>query len=66
MQKTLLDTDILSDFLRGKNLNVVRRAEAYLGEYGHFTVSVVTVFEIVRGRYQAHGLRRFKSATRMR
>lgn len=53
MQKTLLDTDILSDFLRGKDVNVVRHAEAYLREYGRLTISVVTVFEIVRGRHQA-------------
>jgi len=53
MQKTLLDTDILSDFLRGKNVNVVRHVEAYLREYGRLTISVVTVFEIVRGRHQA-------------
>jgi predicted nucleic acid-binding protein len=53
MEKTLLDTDILSDFLRGRNVNVVRSAEAYLREHGRLTISVVTVFEIVRGRHQA-------------
>ncbi len=54
MHKTILDTDILSDFLRGKNTNVVRHAEAYLREHGRLTISVITAFEIVRGRHQAH------------
>jgi hypothetical protein len=35
MNRTLLDTDILSDFLRGQNGNVLRRAQAYINEHGH-------------------------------
>jgi len=58
MQKTILDTDILSDFLRGKNVNVVARVEAYLREHGHLTISVITAFEIVRGRHQAQQFER--------
>jgi predicted nucleic acid-binding protein len=53
MDRTLLDTDILSDFLRGKNAEVQDRARSYLREHGRLTISVVTVFEVVRGRYQA-------------
>src|SRR5713101_1735857 len=58
MTRTLIDTDILSDFLRGKNVHVVDRANAYLRDHGRFTISVVTVFEIVRGRHQANQLDR--------
>ena len=58
MHKTILDTDILSDFLRGKNTNVVRHAEAYLREHGRLTISVITAFEIVRGRHQAQQFER--------
>jgi len=58
MNRTLLDTDILSDFLRGQNSNVLRRAQAYIGEHGRLTLSAVTVFEVVRGRYQAQQLDR--------
>jgi tRNA(fMet)-specific endonuclease VapC len=54
MPRTLVDTDILTDFLRGKNEHVSRRAEAYLRDYGRLSISVVTVFEIVRGRHQAN------------
>jgi tRNA(fMet)-specific endonuclease VapC len=32
---------------------VLRRAEAYINEHGHLALSVVTVFEVVRGRHQA-------------
>jgi tRNA(fMet)-specific endonuclease VapC len=49
MAKALLDTDILSEVLRGKNEAVRRRAEAYLSQYGQLTVSVLTVLEIVKG-----------------
>ncbi|MGB8296655.1 MAG: hypothetical protein WCG85_14600 [Polyangia bacterium] len=44
MNRTLLDTDILSDFLRGQNGNVLRRAQAYIGEHARLTLSAVTVF----------------------
>ena len=54
MNRTLLDTDILSDFLRGQNGNVLRRAQAYIS----LTLSAVTVFEVVRGRHQAQQIDR--------
>jgi len=58
MNRTLLDTDILSDFLRGQNGNVLRRAQAYLSEHSRLTLSAVTVFEVVRGRHQAQQIDR--------
>lgn len=53
MDKCLVDTDILSEFLRGKNAQVQDRAREYLREHGRLTISAVTVFEVVRGRHQA-------------
>jgi predicted nucleic acid-binding protein len=53
MDKVLVDTDILSDFLRGKDAAVRDRARAYLADRQRLTLSVVTVFEIVRGRHHA-------------
>ena len=53
MNRAILDTDILSEFLKGRNADVERRAKAYLDKYGRFTSSVVTLFEIVRGRHKA-------------
>ncbi|MBI5764456.1 MAG: PIN domain-containing protein [Planctomycetes bacterium] len=49
MDKTLLDTDIFSEVLRGKNPNVIARATDYLAEHSRITISVVTVAEIVKG-----------------
>jgi tRNA(fMet)-specific endonuclease VapC len=53
MDKVLADTDILSDFLRGKSAAVQERAQAYLADRGRLTLSVVTIFEVVRGRHHA-------------
>jgi predicted nucleic acid-binding protein len=45
----LLDTDILSDILRGRNQVVVDAADAYLKTHGQFAISAFTRYEIVRG-----------------
>ncbi len=47
--KTLLDTDILSEYLKGYDANVVKRGDHYAKEHHVFTFTSVTVFEIVAG-----------------
>ena len=49
MNKALLDTDILSEVLKGRNPQVVAQAEAYLRHHAMLTVSAVSVIEIVSG-----------------
>ncbi|SRR5581483_2740478 len=49
MAKVLLDTDILSEYLKGHDRNVTRRAADYAREQGVFTFTSVTVHEIVFG-----------------
>lgn len=49
MARVLLDTDILSEVLKGKNAAVAAKASTYLAEHGRFTTSAVTVAEIVYG-----------------
>jgi len=49
MAKVLLDTDILSEYLKGHDRNVTRRAPDYAREHGVFTFTSVTVHEIVFG-----------------
>lgn len=49
MERALLDTDIFSEVLRGRNQAVVAKADAYLATFGKFTVSVITVAEMVEG-----------------
>jgi tRNA(fMet)-specific endonuclease VapC len=51
----LLDTDIFSEFLRGRNATVARRAAVYETVRAHFTVSAVTLVEVVSG-WQRRGL----------
>jgi len=48
MQPTLLDTDIVSFYLRGEP-NVVRCVEQYLKEYGKLNLSILSYYEIVSG-----------------
>jgi tRNA(fMet)-specific endonuclease VapC len=49
MSRVLLDTDILSEILKGKSAVVAARAGTYLAQHGCFTISAVTVAEIVYG-----------------
>jgi tRNA(fMet)-specific endonuclease VapC len=49
MPKALLDTDILSEYLKGHDRAVIRRAADYAREHGAFTFTSVTVHEIVYG-----------------
>ncbi len=49
MDKSILDTDILSEYLKGHHRNVVRHAERYAQEHGIFTFTSVKVYEIVYG-----------------
>jgi tRNA(fMet)-specific endonuclease VapC len=49
MSPMLLDTDTLSEVMKGQNLNVNHHAEMYLSTYGEFTFSIITRYEILRG-----------------
>ena len=46
---TLLDTDIFSEFLRGRNAAVAVRAAQYQSIYGRFTICAMTVMEMCSG-----------------
>jgi len=49
MEKALVDTDIWLEIVRGVNPTVQARANAYWALHGTFTLSVITVAEVVRG-----------------
>ena len=49
MLKSILDTDILSEYLKGHDQTVAGRAIRYLEEHSVFTFTSVTVHEIVYG-----------------
>lgn len=48
LSRMIIDTDILSLYLRN-NPKVVGEAQKYLRQYGVFSFSVITRFEILRG-----------------
>lgn len=48
MERVLIDTDILSLFLRG-DPNVVKHAEKYVNEHQTLSFSIITLYEILSG-----------------
>ncbi len=53
MNKSLLDTDILSEIGKGKHAGIAAKAKAYRRSFGYYSFSTVTVLEIVRGYQKA-------------
>ena len=49
MNKALLDTDTVSEIGKAKNAAVADHAKTYRRSFGHYSLSTVTVMEIVRG-----------------
>jgi tRNA(fMet)-specific endonuclease VapC len=52
MRRALIDTDILSEILKGKNETVRQRASAYQAQAGNFAISTITVMEVVKGLHR--------------
>jgi predicted nucleic acid-binding protein len=48
MKPSMLDTDILSEFLRG-NGRVISKVDEHLKEYGFINLSIITYYEILNG-----------------
>jgi len=49
VNKSLLDTDILSEIIKGFDQTVARNAATYRQSHGNYTLSAITVMEIVQG-----------------
>lgn len=49
MKQALLDTDVLSLYLRQGDAGVVAHCRRYLRAHGHLTISILTYYEIVSG-----------------
>lgn len=54
MNKALLDTDTLSEIGKGIHPTVVANATTYRRAFGHYTLSAISVMEIVRGHQRAN------------
>jgi tRNA(fMet)-specific endonuclease VapC len=50
MSKVLIDTDILSYYIRGVP-QVVEHASSYYHEYGSYNFSIITYYEVLRGLF---------------
>lgn len=61
MNKALLDTDILSEIIKGIDPMVARNAAAYYQAFGHFTLSAITVMEVVQGFQKNRSFRRLQN-----
>lgn len=48
MKPSMLDTDILSEFLRG-NMKVIQKMDEHLLKYGSVSLSIITYYEILNG-----------------
>lgn len=48
MEPSLLDTNTLSEIMKGVNRGVQDNARRYLSTFGHFTFSLITRYEILR------------------
>ncbi|GAX36555.1 PilT-like protein [Nodularia sp. NIES-3585] len=49
MRKSLIDTDILSEIRKLKNTKINAKAIGYIGIWQQYTISVITVSEIIKG-----------------
>ncbi len=49
LDKALLDTDIVSEIFREINQRVIAKATAYRAVFGCYTISAITVMEVVQG-----------------
>ena len=49
MDKAVIDTDIFSEIRKKIAQQVVERANIYRQNFGHYTISVITVLEVTKG-----------------
>jgi len=62
MKLSLLDTDILSEFLRG-NPKVTAKVDGHLEEYGLINLSIITYYEILNGLLYKDAKKQLKKFT---
>jgi predicted nucleic acid-binding protein len=60
VNKSLLDTDILSEVLKGINPTVASNAAAYRQAFGRYSLSSVTVMEVISGFRRNQSVRRIQ------
>jgi tRNA(fMet)-specific endonuclease VapC len=63
VNKALLDTDTLSEIGKGKHPTIAANAKTYRRAFGFYSISTITVFEIVRGYQKAQQFQRLRAFT---
>jgi tRNA(fMet)-specific endonuclease VapC len=61
VNKALIDTDIFSELGKGVNQTVAGNGATYRAIHGQYTISVITVMEIVRGYQKKQSPRRLQA-----
>jgi tRNA(fMet)-specific endonuclease VapC len=61
LNKSLLDTDIFSDITKGVNETVAAHATTYRKAFARYTISAITLMEVVRGYQKKQALRQLQS-----
>jgi tRNA(fMet)-specific endonuclease VapC len=61
MDRALLDTDICSEILRGRNVMVLQRMMEYVAVHDRLTISALTVVEIAKGLVKANRAEQLKA-----
>lgn len=64
MRRSLLDTDIFSVLLKRSHSLVVEAGSRYLQDFGTFTITTITVMEMVSGFQQTRQPHRIQDLTR--
>ncbi|SIO66620.1 tRNA(fMet)-specific endonuclease VapC [Singulisphaera sp. GP187] len=61
MNKALIDTDIFSELGKGIDPAVIGNGRTYRRSFGHYSISSITVMEIVRGFQRTLSTRRLQT-----
>jgi len=61
LNKAILDTDILSEIIKGVDQTVAANARTYRRAFGHYTIAAVTVTEIVSGYQRKQATRQLQA-----
>ena len=61
MDEAILDSDILSEVLKGKDPQVAKHARQYLSQHAQLAFSTITYYEILRGIKAKQAIRQLKA-----
>jgi predicted nucleic acid-binding protein len=61
LNKAILDTDIFSEITKGVNQTVAAHAAAYRTAFTRYTISAVTLMEVIRGYQKKQASRQLQS-----